>query len=77
MAEHGSTPIDELLLRLLKAGSVNLGEIDHGALLAKPAAGDRTQPAGALSPLPHRRRGLQPQHPRREVYDAIRLMKDI
>ena len=64
VVEHGSTPVDELYFEL-KPGSLNLGEIDHEALLANRPQTIVRNPARALSPLPHRRRRREPQHPRR------------
>ncbi len=64
VVEHGSTPVDELYFEL-KPGSINLGEIDHKALLANRPQAIVRNPQGRLSPLPHRRRRLEPQHPRR------------
>jgi 2,4-dienoyl-CoA reductase-like NADH-dependent reductase (Old Yellow Enzyme family) len=75
VVEHGSTPVDELYFAL-KAGSVNLGEIDHGALLAN-------RPQGIVRNPPGRYRlfrigdAVSSRNIHAAVYDAIRLMKDI
>ena len=42
----------------------------------RPAAGDRRQPGRALPAVPGRRRGGQPQHPRRDLRHSLRLCKD-
>ncbi len=75
MVEHGSTPVDELYFAL-KAGSVNLGEIDYGALLAN-------RPQAIVRSPPGRYRlfrigdAVSSRNIHAAVYDAIRLMKDI
>jgi N-methyl-L-proline demethylase len=75
VVEHGSTPVDELYFAL-KAGSVNLGEIDHGALLAN-------RPQSIVRNPPGRYRlfrigdAVSSRNIHAAVYDAIRLIKDI
>jgi N-methyl-L-proline demethylase len=75
VVEHGSTPVDELYFAL-KAGSVNLGEVDHGALLAN-------RPQAIVRNPPGRYRlfrigdAVSSRNIHAAVYDAIRLMKDI
>jgi 2,4-dienoyl-CoA reductase-like NADH-dependent reductase (Old Yellow Enzyme family) len=75
VVEHGSTSVDELYFAL-KAGSVNLGEIDHGALLAN-------RPQAIVRNPPGRYRlfrigdAVSSRNIHAAVYDAIRLMKDI
>jgi hypothetical protein len=75
VVEHGSTPVDELYFAL-KAGSVNLGEIDHGALLAN-------RPQAIVRNPPGRYRlfrigdAVSSRNIHAAVYDAVRLMKDI
>ena len=64
VVDHGATPVDELYFEL-KPGSINLGEIDYKALLANRPQEVVRNPRGTLSPLPHRRRRREPQHPRR------------
>jgi 2,4-dienoyl-CoA reductase-like NADH-dependent reductase (Old Yellow Enzyme family) len=75
VVEHGSTSVDELYF-VLKAGSVNLGEIDHGALLAN-------RPQTIVRNPPGRYRlfrigdAVSSRNIHAAVYDGIRLMKDI
>jgi 2,4-dienoyl-CoA reductase-like NADH-dependent reductase (Old Yellow Enzyme family) len=75
VVEHGSTPVDELYFAL-KPGSVNLGEIDHRALLAN-------RPQAIVRNPPGRYRlfrigdAVSSRNIHAAVYDAIRLMKDI
>ena len=75
VVEHGSTPVDELYFAL-KAGSVNLGEVDHRALLAN-------RPQAIVRNPPGRYRlfrigdAVSSRNIHAAVYDAIRLMKDI
>ena len=75
VVEHGSTPVDELYFAL-KPGSVNLGEIDHGELLAN-------RPQAIVRNPPGRYRlfrigdAVSSRNIHAAVYDAIRLMKDI
>ena len=66
VVEHGATPVDELYFAL-KPGSVNLGEIDHDALIANRPQTIVRNPQGRYRLLPHRRRRLEPQHPRRRL----------
>jgi 2,4-dienoyl-CoA reductase-like NADH-dependent reductase (Old Yellow Enzyme family) len=75
VVEHGSTPVDELYFAL-KAGSVNLGEIDHGALLANRPQAIVRNPSGRYRIF---RIGdaVSSRNIHAAVYDAIRLMKDI
>ena len=59
--------LDDLYFEL-KPGSVNLGEVDYDALIAvTPQTLVDAIRGGALSALPHRRRGRLPQHPRRDL----------
>jgi N-methyl-L-proline demethylase len=75
VVEHGTTPVDELYFDL-KAGSINLGEIDHGALLAN-------RPQTMVRNHEGRYRlfrigdAVASRNIHAAVYDAIRLMKDI
>jgi 2,4-dienoyl-CoA reductase-like NADH-dependent reductase (Old Yellow Enzyme family) len=75
VVEHGTTPVDELYFDL-KAGSINLGEIDHGALLAN-------RPQTMVRNREGRYRlfrigdAVASRNIHAAVYDAIRLMKDI
>jgi 2,4-dienoyl-CoA reductase-like NADH-dependent reductase (Old Yellow Enzyme family) len=75
VVEHGATPVDELYFEL-KPGSVNLGEIDHGALLAN-------RPQTIVRNHEGRYRlfrigdAVASRNIHAAVYDAIRLMKDV
>jgi N-methyl-L-proline demethylase len=75
VVEHGSTPVDELYFEL-KSGSVNLGEIDHQALLAN-------RPQEIIRNAEGRYRlfrigdAVSSRNIHAAVYDAIRLMKDV
>jgi 2,4-dienoyl-CoA reductase-like NADH-dependent reductase (Old Yellow Enzyme family) len=75
VVEHGSTPVDELYFQL-KSGSVNLGEIDHQALLAN-------RPQAIIRNAESRYRlfrigdAVSSRNIHAAVYDAIRLMKDV
>jgi 2,4-dienoyl-CoA reductase-like NADH-dependent reductase (Old Yellow Enzyme family) len=75
VVEHGATPVDELYFEL-KPGSVNLGEIDHGALLAN-------RPQTIVRNHEWRYRlfrigdAVASRNIHAAVYDAIRLMKDV
>jgi 2,4-dienoyl-CoA reductase-like NADH-dependent reductase (Old Yellow Enzyme family) len=75
VVEHGSTPVDELYFAL-KAGSVNLGEIDHGALLANLPQAIVRNPPGRYR-LFRIGDAVSSRNIHAAVYDAIRLMKDI
>jgi N-methyl-L-proline demethylase len=75
VVEHGSTPVDELYFEL-KAGSLNLGEIDHEALLASRPQTIVRNPAGRYR-LFRIGDAVSSRNIHAAVYDAIRLMKDI
>ena len=75
VVEHGSTPVDELYFAL-KAGPVNLGEIDHGALLANLPQAIVRNPPGRYR-LFRIGDAVSSRNIHAAVYDAIRLMKDI
>jgi N-methyl-L-proline demethylase len=75
VVEHGSTPVDELYFEL-KAGSLNLGEIDHGALLADRPQTIVRNPAGRYR-LFRIGDAVSSRNIHAAVYDAIRLMKDV
>ena len=75
MVEHGSTPVDELYFEL-KAGSLNLGEIDHDALLANRPQTIVRNPAGRYR-LFRIGDAVSSRNIHAAVYDAIRLMKDV
>ena len=65
VVEHGTLPIDDLYLDLKDRSRPTGGEVDHAALLAGRPQSDRAQPGRRLPAVPRRRRGRQPQHPRR------------
>src|SRR5208337_2073371 len=75
VVEHGATPVDELYFAL-KPGSLNLGEIDHDALIAN-------RPQEIVRNAPGRYRlfrigdAVSSRNIHAAVYDAIRLMKDV
>jgi N-methyl-L-proline demethylase len=75
VVEHGSNPVDELYFEL-KPDSVNLGEIDHKALLTN-------RPQEIVRNRSGRYRlfrigdAVSSRNIHAAVYDAIRLMKDI
>jgi 2,4-dienoyl-CoA reductase-like NADH-dependent reductase (Old Yellow Enzyme family) len=75
VVEHGSTPVDELYFEL-KAGSLNLGEIDHDALLANRPQTIVRNPAGRYR-LFRIGDAVSSRNIHAAVYDAIRLMKDV
>ena len=66
VVEHGAVPVDDLYFEL-KAGSVNLGEVDYDALIAGRPQTVRQQSRRPLPPVPDRRCGREPQHPRRDL----------
>ena len=75
VVEHGAVPVEDLYFEL-KAGSVNLGEVDYGALLkGRPQAIVRN-PGGAYR-LFRIGDAVASRNIHAAVYDAIRLMKDI
>jgi 2,4-dienoyl-CoA reductase-like NADH-dependent reductase (Old Yellow Enzyme family) len=75
VVDHGSTPVDDLYFAL-KPGSLNLGEIDHKALL-------KNEPQTIVRNQDGRYRlfrvgdAVASRNIHAAVYDAIRLMKDI
>ena len=64
VVEHGAIPVDDLYFEL-KAGSINLGEVDYDALIAGRPQTVEQQSRRPLSPVPDWRCGGEPQHPRR------------
>ena len=75
VVEHGAVPVEDLYFEL-KGGSVNLGEVDYGALLkGRPQAIVRN-PGGAFR-LFRIGDAVASRNIHAAVYDAIRLMKDI
>ncbi len=75
VVEHGSTPVDELYFEL-KAGSLNLGEIDHDALLTNRPQTIVRNPNGRYR-LFRIGDAVSSRNIHAAVYDAIRLMKDV
>ncbi len=75
VVEHGSAPVDELYFEL-KAGSLNLGEIDHDALLSNQPQTIVRNPAGRYR-LFRIGDAVSSRNIHAAVYDAIRLMKDV
>ncbi len=73
--DHGSTPVDELYFEL-KPGSINLGEIDHKALLKNEPQTIVRNPNGRYR-LFRIGDAVASRNIHAAVYDAIRLMKDI
>jgi N-methyl-L-proline demethylase len=75
VVEHGTTPVDELYFDL-KAGSINLGEIDHEALLANRPQAIVRNDEGRYR-LFRIGDAVASRNIHAAVYDAIRLMKDM
>ena len=75
VVEHGSTPVDELYFEL-KPGSINLGEVDHRALLANRPQTIVRNPEGRYR-LFRIGDAVASRNIHAAVYDAVRLMKDI
>ncbi|HXA70875.1 MAG TPA: NADH:flavin oxidoreductase [Stellaceae bacterium] len=75
VVEHGTLPLDELYFAL-KPGSRNLGEIDHGALIAnRPQDLVRNPDSGyALYRIGD---AVASRNIHAAVYDALRLAKDL
>lgn len=71
VVEHGTLPNDELYFDLL-ADSVNLGELDHDALLAGRAQSIRTNPAGRFQ-LFRIGDAVASRNIHAAIYDALRL----
>ena len=76
VVEHGAVPVDELYFEL-KAGSINLGEVDYDALHRRPAADGRAAIPTARYRLFRIGDAVASRNIHAAVYDAIRLMKDI
>ena len=75
VVEHGATPVDELYF-VLKPGSINLGEIDHDALIANRPQDIVRNPSGRYR-LFRIGDAVSSRNIHAAVYDAIRLMKDV
>ena len=75
VVEHGTLPLDDLYFAL-KPGSVNLGEVDHAALIAgKPQTVVRN-PAGGYR-LWRIGDAVSSRNVHAAIYEALRLCKDI
>ena len=75
VVEHGAVPVEDLYFEL-KAGSINLGEVDYGALLAGRPQAVVANPAGRYR-LYRIGDAVASRNIHAAVYDAIRLMKDV
>ena len=75
VVEHGAVPVDDLYFEL-KAGSVNLGEIDYDALIDGRPQTLANNPGGGYR-LYRIGDAVASRNIHAAVYDAIRLMKDI
>ena len=75
VVEHGALPVDDLYFEL-KAGSVNLGEVDYAALL-KGRPQTLVNNASGGYRLFRIGDAVASRNIHAAVYDAIRLMKDI
>ena len=74
VVEHGTNPLDDLYFAL-KPGSVNLGEVDHDALLAGAPQTLERNPEGRYR-LFRIGDAVASRNIHAAVYDAVRLMKD-
>jgi len=75
VVEHGTLPLDELYFAL-KPGSRNLGEIDHGALIANRPQDLVKNPDGGYA-LYRIGDAVASRNIHAAVYDALRLAKDL
>ena len=75
VVEHGAIPVDDLYFEL-KAGSVNLGEVDYSALLAGRPQTVVNNPDGGYR-LFRIGDAVASRNIHAAVYDAIRFIKDI
>ena len=75
VVEHGTTPLDDVYFAL-KPGSVNLGEIDHAALLGGRPQVVVRNPEGRYR-LFRIGDAVASRNIHAAVYDAMRLMKDV
>ena len=75
VVEHGTLPLEDLYFEL-KPGSRNLGEIDHGALIANRPQELFRNPAGRYA-LYRIGDAIASRNIHAAVYDALRLAKDI
>jgi len=75
VVEHGTLPLDELYFAL-KPGSRNLGEIDHGALIANRPQDLVRYPDGGYA-LYRIGDAVASRNIHAAIYDALRLAKDL
>ncbi|EAR49539.1 putative NADH-dependent oxidase protein [Oceanicola granulosus HTCC2516] len=73
VVNHGTRPLDEVYFEL-RDGSVNLGEIDHAALIAGEPQDVRTNPDGAYQ-LFRIGDAVAARNTHAAIYDALRLCK--
>ena len=74
VVEHGTNPLDHLYFAL-KPGSVNLGEVDHDALLAGAPQSLARNPEGRYR-LFRIGDAVASRNIHAAIYEAVRLMKD-
>ncbi|MBL8706952.1 MAG: NADH:flavin oxidoreductase [Rhodospirillales bacterium] len=74
VVEHGTLPVDDLYFEL-KPGSRNLGEVDHGALIANRPQALVRNPAGSYV-LYRIGDAVASRNIHAAIYDALRLAKD-
>jgi 2,4-dienoyl-CoA reductase-like NADH-dependent reductase (Old Yellow Enzyme family) len=75
VVEHGTLPLEDLYFEL-KAGSRNLGELDHGALIANRPQDLVRNPDGGYA-LYRIGDAVASRNIHAAVYDALRLAKDL
>jgi len=75
VVEHGTVPLDELYFALRPASS-NVGELDHGALLAGERQGVVRNAAGRFQ-LFRIGDAVSSRNVHAAIYDALRLCKDL
>jgi NADPH-dependent 2,4-dienoyl-CoA reductase/sulfur reductase-like enzyme len=75
VVNHGTVPLDELYHEL-RAGSANLGAVDHDALIAGRPQTIQTNPAGSYQ-LFRIGDAVSARNTHAAIYDALRLVKDL
>lgn len=75
VVNHGTVPLDDLYHEL-RAGSANLGAVDHDALIAGRPQAIRTNPAGSYQ-LFRIGDAVSARNTHAAIYDALRLGKDL